>query len=127
MIEPDILYIKSYTFRRHLQVFIGWDKEYYDKEWLGIISECIGVLWWCAYHSDEHDCNVIWLRDYEIETLCHELVHICQFIAKQCMLEYDWEPMAYLYEELLTNILLQSKKKFKLAKRNKDFYLDKDL
>ena len=127
MIEPDILYIKCGTFRRHIQVFIGWDKEYYDKKKLNAISEYVDEWWWLAYHDWENNCYVIWIGWYELDTLCHEITHVCQMIIKYIWLEYEWEPMAYMFEEILTRILLQSKKKFKLSKRNKDYYLDKDL
>ena len=104
----DIYYIKVWTFRRTLELRV-WEK----------VSNI--TSWECRF-DEENNCNVIWLRDYNLNTLIHELVHCVELMSKQVWIDVEWEPIAYIYEELFTKIMIQCWKKFKLDKDTKNFY-----
>ena len=71
--KQQIYYIKVWTFRRTLELRIGGGKEDCEKVWMDY-----NLTWWFYYFDDENNCNIIWLRDYNLNTLIHELIH-CVF------------------------------------------------
>lgn len=123
MLEPkEIIRCKCLTFRRTLQVFIWWDSEYYSNIWLEDMIEYVEWSAWCAFLSVSDNCNIIWLPDYNLDDLVHELVHTAEHMCEQCGMRVWWEPMAYIVQELLIKILSESKWKFKVNKNNIKFF-----
>ena len=80
------------------------------------------LTWGFYYFDEENNCSLIWLRDYNLNTLIHELIHCVENMCEQVGLEMKWEPIAYMYEELFTQIWNKCWKKFKLDKDTADFY-----
>ena len=115
--EQEIYYIKVWTFRRTLELRIWWGKEECEKVWMDY-----NLTWGFYYFDEENNCNLIWLRDYNLNTLIHELIHCVENMCEQVGLEMKWEPIAYMYEELFTQIWNKCWKKFKLDKDTADFY-----
>lgn len=114
--KVDVYYIKVPTFRRTVELHIGWDKEYFDKN-----------FWWYGYDydlttgffcfDDKNNCNIMWLSTYSISTLVHELFHCVISILDQIWEDRaNWEAPAYIYEELFTKIWFKCWDKFKLDK-----------
>ena len=119
--KSETYYIKVWTFRRTLELRIGWTKEEFDSwdTWFDY-----NLTWWMYWFDDEHNCNIIWLRDYNLNTLVHELIHCLENIADQVWLEMKGEPIAFIYEELFTKIMLQCGDKFKIDEDTKRFFKD---
>lgn len=105
------------TFRRTLSLFIWWDREYYEWIWLWDLVETMEWAEWCYCYVPENNCNVIWLNNYDLVVLVHELIHCWEQMCKQCWVPTEWEPIAYIIEELLTKILTETKWKFKFNKK----------
>jgi hypothetical protein len=112
-----IYYIKSSTFRRTLELRVWW----WEKE-----CEEFGfdyrLTWGFYWFDEEHNCNLIWLRDYNLNTLVHELVHCVEWMCEQVGLEFRWEPAAFMYEELFTKIMIQCGNKFNVDADTKHFF-----
>ena len=117
--KQQIYYIKVWTFRRTLELRIGGTKEEFDEQetWFDY-----NLTWWMYWFDDEHNCNIIWLRDYNLNTLVHELIHCVENMCEQVGLEMKWEPPAFIYEELFTKIMIQCKNKFKLDEDTEWFF-----
>ena len=117
--KMKIYYITATTFRRTLELRIWGTKEEFDKEetWFDY-----NLTWWFYYFDDENNCNIIWLRDYNLNTLVHELIHCLENIADQVWLEMKGEPIAFIYEELFTKIMIQCGDKFKLDEDTEWFF-----
>ncbi len=108
--KQEIYYIKVWTFRRTLELRIGGTKEEFDEQetWFDY-----NLTWWMYWFDEENNCNIIWLGDYNLNTLVHELVHCVEQMCKQVWIPMEWEPPAFIYEELFTKIMIQCKNKFK--------------
>lgn len=117
--KSECYYVKIPTFRRTVEVRIGWSREEFDSmnTWFDY-----NLTWWFYYFDDENNCNIIWLRDYNLNTLVHELVHCVEWIADQVWLEMKWEPIAYIYEELFTKIWNKYGKRFEIDKLTKKYF-----
>jgi len=117
--KQEIYYIKVWTFRRTLELRIGGTKEEFDEQetWFDY-----NLTWWMYWFDDEHNCNIIWLRDYNLNTLIHELIHCLEQMCEQVGLEMKWEPIAYMYEEMFTRIMNECWDKFKLDKDTKEYF-----
>ena len=91
--KAEIYYLKVPTFRRAVELHIGWD------------------------FDDKNNCNIMWLKDYSISTLVHELFHCVISILDQIWEDRaNWEAPAYIYEELFTKIWIKCWNKFKMDK-----------
>lgn len=114
-----IYHFKSGTFRRTLELRIWGTKEEFDKQetWFDY-----NLTWGMYWFDSEANCNVIWLRDYNLNTLVHELVHCVEWMCEQVWLDVWWEPMAFMYEELFTKIMMKCGSKFKLDEDTKWFF-----
>ena len=112
-----IYYFKVWTFRRTLELRIWWGKEECEKVWMDY-----NLTWGFYYFDEENNCNIIWLRDYNLNTLVHELIHCVENMCEQVGIEMKWEPIAFIYEELFTKIMIQCKNKFKLDEDTEWFY-----
>lgn len=117
--KSEIYYIKVWTFRRTLELRVGWTKEEFDswKTWFDY-----NLTTWMYWFDEENNCNIIWLKDYSLSTLVHELVHCVEWITDQVWLEMKWEPIAFIFEELFTKIMIECIDKFKLEWDVQDFY-----
>lgn len=115
-----IYYIKVQTFRRTLELRIWGDKEYFDKEYSELWFD-YDLTSWFYYFDPENNCNIIWMRDYDLCTLAHELVHCVENMCDQCWLEPKWEPIAYMYEELFGKIYNKIWKKLKIDNVTKKY------
>lgn len=123
MTEPkEIIQCKCTTFRRTVELHIWSDAEYYTSIGLDTIAEITEWANWCVWFIEEHNCNLIWLADYDLDVLAHELVHTAENMCNQCWVELWWEPMAFIVQELLVKIISKSKWKFKLNKRTALFF-----
>ena len=118
-LKQKVYYFRVWTFRRTLELRIWWGKEDCEKVWMDY-----NLTWWFYYFDEENNCNIIWLRDYNLNTLIHELIHCLENMCEQVWLEMKWEPIAYIYEELFTQIWNKCWNKFKLDKDTSDFYKD---
>jgi hypothetical protein len=114
-------YISVGTFRRTLELRIGGDKKYFNKEYseLGFDYDLTGGFY---YFDPNNNCNVIWLRDYNLNTLVHELIHCVIEMLDQVGVDPKGEPIAYMYEEMFTKIMSKCGKYFKLDADTKAFY-----
>ena len=119
--EVKVYRYKVYTFRRTLEFRIGWDKEYFDREYSDLWFD-YNLTSWFYYFNEENNCNIIWMRDYNLNTLVHELVHCIENMADQVWLEMSGEPIAYMYEELFTKIWNDLGTKFKLDRDTKKYF-----
>ena len=116
--KEEIYKIKCSTFRRTLELHVGWDpEELFWNVWFDW-NLTAGFYWF----DPENNCNIIWMRDYNLSTLVHELVHCVEWITEQVWLDMKWEPIAFIYEELFTNIWIQCWKKFKLDEKTKNYF-----
>lgn len=113
-------YIKVNTFRRTLELRVWWDKDYFDKEYseLGFDYDLTS---WFYYFDAENNCNIIWMRKYDLSTLVHELVHCVEWMADQVWLEMKWEPIAFIYEEMFWRIWKKCWNKFRIDKDTEKF------
>ena len=118
-LKQQIYYIKVWTFRRTLELRIWWGKEDCEEVWMDY-----NLTWWFCWFDEENNCNIIWLRDYNLNTLIHELIHCLEQMCDQVGIKMEWEPVAYIYEELFTKIMMQCRKKFKIDKDTMYFYED---
>lgn len=116
-LKQQIYYIKVWTFRRTLELRIWWGREDCDEVWMDY-----NLTWWFYYFDEENNCNVIWLRDYNLNTLIHELIHCLEQMCEQVGLEMKWEPIAYMYEEMFTRIMNECWDKFKIDNSTKEFF-----
>ena len=116
------LVFKVWTFRRLLNLWIWWTKEEFDKEIWEKYGFNYDTLAWVTIYDEENNRNIIWLRWYYLNTLVHELVHCTQFMCEQCVMQMEWEPPAFIYEELFCKIWLKIGNKFKIDKDTKSFY-----
>ena len=109
------------TFRRTLELHIGWDKQYFEQlfKWTKMTYENNS---WVMMYMPKYNCNLIRLRDYNLPTLVHELVHACCEMCDQCWLDYNSEPMAYIYEELFTKIWCEIWSKFTVDEVTKKYF-----
>ena len=116
--KMDIYHIKVPTFRRTVELRIWGDKETYMRAFKGTnYEDRYDLTAWIYYLDEEYNCNIIWLRDYNLETLVHELFHCTISILDQVWIDVaNWEPPAYIYEEMFTKIWKKCWEKFKLSK-----------
>lgn len=113
--------IKVSTYRRTLVLIVwGW-KKYFNEEFWDLWYE-YDLTTGFYYFDKKANCNVIWMYDYDISTLVHELMHCTLEMLDQVWEKAEGEPPAYIYEELFTNIWMQCWDKFKLAEDVKKFY-----
>ena len=115
--KQKVYYFRVWTFRRTLELRVWWGKEECEK-----VGMDYDLTWWFYFFDDENNCNVIWLRDYDLSVLVHELVHCVEWICEQCWLEMKWEPIAYIYQELFCRIWSECWSKFKLDEDTKRFF-----
>ena len=117
--KSETYYIKVWTFRRTLELRIGWTKEEFDSwdTWFDY-----NLTWWMYWFDSEHNCNIIWLRDYNLSTLVHELIHCLENMCEQVGIGMKWEPPAFIYQELFTKIMMECWKKFKIDEDTKQFF-----
>lgn len=117
--NQKVYHFRVWTFRRTLELRIWWSKEEFDEQetWFDY-----NLTSWMYWFDDEHNCNIIWLRDYNLNTLVHELIHCVEWMANQVWLEMKWEPPAFMYEELFTKIMIQFGDKFKLNEDTEWFF-----
>ena len=121
----DIYYVKVPTFRRTLELRIGWDEEDYNKlfSWTQF-ENLYETTTWIYVLFEDYNCNIIWLKKYDLSALVHELVHCVEWMADQVWLEMKWEPIAYIYEELFTKIWHQCWDRFRLDKAVEKFFFE---
>jgi hypothetical protein len=114
--KAEVYYLKVPTFRRTVELHIGWDKEYFDKMfWEYWYDYNLTTGFFCF--DDKNNCNIMWLKDYSISTLVHELFHCVIGILDQIWEDRaNWEAPAYIYEELFTKIWIKCWNKFKMDK-----------
>ena len=119
--KPKIYNFKVSTYRRVLQLIVWWWKEYFDKEfgndWLDYRLNN-----WLYKFDKTNNRNIIWLRDYDLSVLVHELIHCTLWMLDQVWEYAEWETPAYVYEELFTKIWIKCWKKFKLNKDTIEVY-----
>lgn len=114
--------IKVWTFRRLLNLYVWWTKEEFKKEIWDKYGFNYDEISWITIYDDEYNDNIIWLKWYYLNTLIHELVHCTQFMCEQCWIKVEWEPPAFICEELFCKILWKVGNKFKIDKDTKSFY-----
>lgn len=118
----DIYYIKVPTFRRTIEIHIGWDKKYFDKFFWKYGYDYNLTTWFYCF-DDNDNCNIIRLKDYDLETLVHELFHCTIWILDQIWEDRaNWETPAYIYEEMFTRIWKKCWKRFNLSKDAEEYY-----
>ena len=123
--KTEIYHIKVSTFRRTLELRIGWDEEWYREVFKDTPYENdYDLTSWFYCFDEEHSCNIIWLKEYDLCTLVHELVHCIEWMAHQVWLEMEWEPIAFIYEELFSKIWHRLWDKFKLDKKAEKYFYD---
>ena len=115
------LNVKCNTFRRTLQVIVGWGKQYFDKAFWEFWYD-YELTTGFYFFDKENNCNIIWLADFDICTLVHELEHCVLSMCEQCWIEIEWEAPAYMYEELFAQIWMKRWKYFKLSKDVKKYF-----
>lgn len=119
--KPKIYNIKCNTFRRTLQLIVWWWKKFFEEEfWEYGYEYDLTTGFYCF--DKKFNCNVIRIYDYDLSTLVHELMHATLEMLDQCWMPAEWEPPAYIYEELFTNIWLMCWKKFTLSKDVKKYF-----
>lgn len=88
--------------------FFKKERERYWAEW-----EFEYNVWWNTI-SQSWFGHLIWLKNYNITTLVHELCHITQTRLEYCWMKHDDEVQAYFLQWLLDMILSMDKdRKFK--------------
>lgn len=112
-----VYYFRVWTFRRTLELRIWWGKEECEKVWMDY-----NLIWGFYYFDEENNCNIIWMRDYDLTVLVHELIHCVEGICEQCWLEMKWEPIAYIYQELFCRIWIECWDKFKIDEDTEWFF-----
>jgi len=123
--KNDIYYIKVPTFRRTLELIIWWDEELYREVFKGSpYEDDYNLTSWFYYFDEDNNCNIIWLKEYDLSTLAHELVHCVEWMAHQVWLEMTGEPIAFIYEELITKIWYLCWSKFKLNKITEKYFFE---
>ncbi len=111
-----------WTFRRTVTLFIWGTEKDFNKlfEWTWFDYNFTA---WMYYFDKKHNCNIIWLKEFDLNTLVHELVHCTIEILDQVWIEdANWEPAAFIYEELFTKIWIELWDSFELEEDTKDFY-----
>ena len=117
-IEQFVVY--SRLFRVPIFIYI-WDigeketKEFFEKERekYGLKEEFKYNCWWKTL-SEPWFGHLIWIKDFSITTLVHELCHVTQNRIRFCGMELDDEWQAYFLQSLIDEILVMDKEhKFK--------------
>lgn len=115
--NQKVYYFRVWTFRRTLELRIWWGKEECEKVWMDY-----NLTWGFYYFDEENNSNIIWMRDYDVAVLVHELVHCVEGMCEQCWLEMKWEPIAYIYQELFCRIWVECWDKLKLDEDTEWFF-----
>lgn len=118
---------KVWTFRRLLNLWVWWTKEEFDKKLWKRFKYDYDTTSWLTIYDGKYNDNIIWLKEYNINTLVHELVHCTQFMCEQCWIPMEWEPPAFIFEELFCKIIIKLGNKFELEKGTATFYEDNDM
>ena len=113
---------KVWTFRRRLNLWIWWTKEEFNKKIWEKYGHDYDLTSWVTIYDGEYNDNIIWLKEYSLNTLTHELVHTVQFMCEQCWIHMEWEPPAFIYEELFCKIWLKLGDRFKIEDGTESFY-----
>ena len=117
-IDQYVVYL--WTFRVPIFVYVWdlgeeWTKQFFDKE-----REKYGLKWEFEYNcsgktlSESWFGHLIWLKEFNLSTLIHELLHVVQNRIRYCRMEMDDELQAYFLQWLMEQILTMDKEhKFK--------------
>lgn len=121
--EPKMqcYYFKVLTFRRTLELRVWWTKEEFDKDFWELWYEYNLTSWFYMF-DEKNNCNIIRLRDYNLYSLVHELEHCVIWMCEQCWMPIEWEPPAYIYEELFSKIRCKVWYKFKGDKTTEKYF-----
>jgi hypothetical protein len=106
----------AHTFRMCVQLFIGnpTDKvfnSFWRKYWIDYLDWRNKNKW---FYIKETKSNIIWIKDYHLCTLVHELTHLIDKETEDRWLET--EARAYIIESLLAQAQYLSENKFKIEK-----------
>lgn len=113
-IDQYVTYL--WTFRVPVFIYV-WDlgeektREFFDEEW---------KKYWFKKWEFEYNCagktlseswfgHLIWLKNYNITTLVHELLHVVQNRIRYCGIEMDDELQAYFLQWLMEQIITMDK------------------
>lgn len=121
--KMQIYYFKVSTFRRTLELTIWGTKEEFDKYYWGLWYEYDSTTAWLYMFDEKNNCNIIRLRHLDIYTLIHELMHCVIAMCDQCWMPVEWEPPAYIYEELFCKIWCKLWNKFVWDKKTEKYFL----
>ena len=112
-IDQYVTYL--WTFRVPVFIYI-WDlgeektKEFFNKE-----REKYGLKWEFEYNcagktlSESWFGHLIWIKEYNLTTLVHELLHVTQNRIRYCGMEMDDELQAYFLQWLMEQIMTMDK------------------
>ena len=112
-IDQYVTYL--WTFRVPVFIYI-WDlgeektKEFFNKE-----REKYGLKWEFEYNcagktlSENWFGHLIWIKEYNLTTLVHELLHVTQNRIRYCGMEMDDELQAYFLQWLIEQIMTMDK------------------
>lgn len=121
--NQKVYHFRVWTFRRTLELRVWKDEKSYKEVWEWTpYEDYYNYTSWCYFFDEEHNCNIIWLKEYNLNTLVHELIHCVEQMCKQVWIPMEWEPPAFIYEELFTKIMMQCKNKFKLDEDTEWFF-----
>ena len=119
----EIYHFKVYTFRRTLELRIWWDEEWYKEVFKDTpYEDDYNLTSWFYTFNEEYNCNIIRLKELNIYTLVHELIHCVISMCEQCWLPVEWEPPAFIYEELFSQIWYKLGDRFKWDKKTEKYF-----
>lgn len=119
----EIYHFKVYTFRRTLELRIWWDEEWYKEVFKDSpYEDDYNLTSWFYTFNEEYNCNIIRLKELNIYTLVHELIHCVIWMCEQCWLPVEWEPPAFIYEELFAQIWYKLGDRFKWDKKTEKYF-----
>jgi len=121
--KMEIYHFKVYTFRRTLELRIWWDEEWYKEVFKDSpYEDDYNLTSWFYTFNEEYNCNIIRLKELNIYTLVHELMHCVIWMCEQCWLPVEWEPPAFIYEELFSQIWYKLGDRFKWDKKTEKYF-----
>lgn len=112
-IEQFTVYLWMFRVPIFIYVWDIWEEEttkFFEEEWKKYWAEWKFEynVWWNTL-SGTWFWHLIWLRNFNITTLVHELCHVTQTRMKFCWMEHDDETQAYFLQGLMDQILSMDK------------------
>ena len=117
-IEQFVVYLRDFRVPVFLYVWdIGKEEteKFFEKEWEKYWLKW-EFLYECAWKtlSEPTFWHIIWLKDFNLATLIHEMCHVTQNRIRFCGIEMDDELQAYFLQWLIEQLLVLDKEhKFK--------------